>query len=221
LGVEPVDGIRFVFNAPVMKHGFIASLTDYLEERPRTRLVVIDTMACIRDAYERNTDHRDQDHRFGQALQEVAHRFGVTIVINHHFTKGVSEDFVDDIAGTTSLSAAASVILGLSRPRGVSEGMLRVTGWKVKDRDIPLEFRDCRWFPNDAEAVIDELNLNEQIISYLWRDGGGRERRLGEMSKDLGVSESKLSYHLTKLEGTYTQKVGRGVYKALKSPWGS
>jgi hypothetical protein len=219
LGLEPVDGIRFVFHAPVMRHGFIASLTDHLETFPKTRLVVIDTMACIRDAYERNTDHRDQDHRFGSALQSVAQRFGVTIAINHHFTKGVSADFADDIAGTTSLTASASVILGLSRARGASEGVLRVMGWKVKDRDIPLEFRDCRWYRDETERKIQELGERTDIVSYLWGTGDGVERTLAEIANGTGLPKPQIVKWLNRLEGDYTQKVGYGKYKALKSPW--
>jgi hypothetical protein len=198
-----------------MKYGFAAALVDHLEKWPKTRLVVIDTMAWIRDEYEKNTDHRAQDHLFGKALLGVAHRFGVTILVNHHFTKGVSEDFLEDISGTTSLTAIANVILGLARARGASEGVLKVTGRKVADRDIRLEFRNLQWYRDDIGEEMDDATDEFEVAAYLVEKAAGEVRRLDDISSATGIPKPRLVKVLKRLEGTQVQRVTYGKYRGL------
>ena len=109
----------------------------------------------------------DYEHESEAAslLQTLAAKYQVAIIILHHSRKGPgSEDFVDDVLGSTGLTGAVDAIIGFRRKRGTSDAEINITG-----RDID----EC------------EKALSGDQTSGKWKllEGDAKDHRLGRQSK--------------------------------------
>jgi hypothetical protein len=84
-----------------------------LVEKPR--LVVIDTLACVRPPRRANEVPYEADYAAVAPLQALAAELGIAIVIVHHVRKMGSDDPLDTVSGTTGLTGGVDSIIVLSR----------------------------------------------------------------------------------------------------------
>jgi hypothetical protein len=111
--------------------GGLEAIADWLKAHERARLVVIDTLARVRDGHVGNLYEEDYAALASLKALGDAHRCGVLVV--HHTRKSGAEDFLDQVSGTTGLTGAADGVLVLARQRGRAEATLHVTGRDVEE----------------------------------------------------------------------------------------
>jgi hypothetical protein len=131
---EATPNLHYATDWNRIGEGFEQNLENWLEEHPDTRIVVIDTLAKIRSLNGRSKESYLSDYSVGNALQHIAHKFNVAIVVVHHTRKAGSDDPVDEASGTLGLAGSFDGVMILKKARGQCDGTLFVTG-----RDIPEE----------------------------------------------------------------------------------
>jgi hypothetical protein len=109
------------------------ALDDHVEAWPRTRVVIVDTLAKTRPPARPGDAMYDGDYRFAGQLQRWAVDHRMALVALHHDRKMAAVDFVDAVSGSHGITGAADTIAVLTRARGDEEGLLQLTGRDIAD----------------------------------------------------------------------------------------
>jgi hypothetical protein len=123
---------------PRADEGGVDAIRASAERRARPVLVVIDTVGKCRRRRRGKADLYQEDYEDGDALHQLALELHLAVVLNFHTVKLRSGDFLDDVSGTTGVTAPADSVLVLDRKRGAPNAELKVTGRDVEERSINL-----------------------------------------------------------------------------------
>lgn len=121
----------------------VDALEQFLEQFPRTRLVIIDTLAHFRG--ERTSrDIYQSDYESMMPITKLAARKGVCLMPVTHEKKGnadrgIGGDFLEDVTGSAGISGGVDGVISIKGRRGVQEEnesrKLLVSG-----RDVPFDY---------------------------------------------------------------------------------
>ncbi len=125
-GAVPTARTTFRTNWADFDHGGVDDLSDYLDARPATKLIIIDTLAKVRGRQGSESYNYQADSLVLAPAHRLANDRGVAVVVVHHTSKGEHASAVAAVSGTFGLAGVAdtTVILGA--------GKLTVVG-----RDVP------------------------------------------------------------------------------------
>ncbi len=126
---------------PRLDEGGLDYIVEWLENTPDARMVVIDTMVKIRPPAKGKNIYSEDYHAL-EALIPVASRFGVSILVVHHFNKMAdAQDPLDAISGSTGLTGGVDGFLLLKRDRGSADAYLYVDGRDIEEpRELALQW---------------------------------------------------------------------------------
>jgi hypothetical protein len=128
----------FRYRLDPLDAGGLDTIETWLIEHPNRRLVVIDTLGRVRGMKQPREEQYQYDYRLLGALQDLATRYSVAIVVVHHVRKTDAEDVLDTISGTTGIAGAADTVMVLGRTdRGVR---MYLRGRDAEEQDKLLEF---------------------------------------------------------------------------------
>jgi len=206
--------IEFFYNAPKMHDGFATALIHTLETRQSVRLVVIDTLRCIRDSSKEQYNLYQEDSDFMGALNQCAQDAGTTILVVHHTRKAKGEDVFDEISGTGGLRGGTSGNLILEPTTDDADALLHVEG-KDFDKRLVIAMKrlsDGSW-AYTGEGDTFKLRSNKraviQTITNLGDDATAKEIWQNSGIKEYGTVRTMLSRMASLGEIGRSQ---RGVY---------
>lgn len=157
--------IEFFYEAPKMSEGFGQRLRATLAQRPSVRLVIIDTLRCIRDGQTEQYNLYQEDSDFIGGLNQCAQDAGATILIIHHTRKAKSDDVFDEISGTGGLRGATSGNMVLEETKGEADGMLRVEGKDFVQRlNVALKRQDNGSWTYVGQGEVYQLRSNKRAV---------------------------------------------------------
>lgn len=163
------DNFYVLHAAPRLDDGLTDALHAFLDEHPDVEIVVIDTLARIRPERNRVDDAYTGDSRVMEALQTVAMKHEVAIIVVHHVRKAPGTDVFETVSGTFGLTGPVDGLLVLQRVRGEADAKLHITGRDVEERELALRFQshsgawqllgDARRYAHSSErrAIMDAL----------------------------------------------------------------
>ena len=169
----------------------VADIERYLDQRKGVRMVVVDTLLRIRSQGVTNKDAYQADAQALEPLQRLAGERRIAIVAVTHTRKAKGDDYLDDVMGSSGVTATADAVLVLRRERGQADAMLHGTGRSLQELEMPLRFDQQRgaWQAldmNPAEAratdlqtrILDELRrvrhpglTSSQLAALIERSG--------------------------------------------------
>jgi hypothetical protein len=174
-GKSPPDNFYVQHAWPRQDQGGLEALEKWLRRHPGTRLVIIDTWKKFRPAAARGKNAYDEDYEAAAALQELAQRYGVAILLLHHTRKvDHDEDFVDSVSGSYGFTGALDGILVLRRRRSQDEGILHVTGRDVEEElELALGWdgNKATWSLLGDAREVSMSRQRQEIISLLAQIG--------------------------------------------------
>jgi hypothetical protein len=181
-GVAAPPALHLATSWPRLGRGGLQRLDEWLHGHPGARLVVIDTLARLRDrpgeaVYE-------EDYRLLAALKDLGDRYACAVVVVHHTRKGESGDPLEAVSGTLGLTGAADCVLLLRHHRQSEDGRLFVTGRDVDEREVPLRWDAARCLWSHGE---DGLTSEQRAALEALRRRGGVAGP-AEVAKQLGKS---------------------------------
>ena len=109
-----------------------------IEHRATARLVVIDTLGKVRGMKGAREEQYQYDYRILGALQELATKYRIAIVVVHHVRKTDAQDVLDTVSGTTGIAGAADNVMVLGRTDKGARLYLR--GRDAEEQDKLVEF---------------------------------------------------------------------------------
>lgn len=178
---------------PKIDKGGLELLSEWLEDHPDTRLVIIDTLGKVwptskGKGADGNTYNADYD--LTASIKAIADSRNICILVVHHLRKQIADDPVDQISGTTGIAGATDSIWILDRKRGDDCGTLTCVGRDFEDKALYLWFDKSRtsWVWNrgvPALALGASLTKAErQVVEALVGIGGSAGRY--DVAKALG-----------------------------------
>lgn len=225
--ISPTTGKTFVSNPEEAEKTFqtfprgqagVDALEKYLETFPKTKIIVIDTLAHFREQ-SNNRDVYQRDYDQMMPITRLAARKNVLIMPVHHEKKGLasqeSGDFMEDVSGSSGLTGGVDGVMSIKGRRGVQEEnearKLLLSGRDIpRDFDIDMAFDAERggWLTavrQDAAAAIKELLtrhpfVNQQeFASLLPSISRGRiSQVLTTLKYDGIITQSKYGYSLVR-----------------------
>ncbi|MCI2422754.1 helicase RepA family protein [Saccharopolyspora sp. K220] len=194
-------------------------------------LVILDTLGKVMPPAVVGESAYQRDYRIGSALKRVVDDYpGASLVVIHHDRKATSDDFVEAVSGTNGLAGAADTIVVLVRPRGETDGLLKVTGRDVTEADYALTMAggtSWRLDGTDLDAAATTATTRKasdglgdrstEIVRLIGQhpDGIG-PTALGQL---IGVEAKHAGEYLRRLASAgRVVKTGRGVYRSPHIP---
>ena len=149
-GSAAPGNLHFATAAQAIDTGLAAQMDDFMKKHPDTRLIVIDAFARVRSASTaRRPDGYQHDYADMAALQTMAQKHGVALVIVHHARKMVdSADVFNSISGTSGLFGGSDGAWVLMKDRwDDAQAKLYVIGREVEPEIFAVAFdkATCRW----------------------------------------------------------------------------
>src|SRR5215210_2367098 len=172
-GAAAPDNMHLHTEWPRLDVGGAERLDEWLTEHPKARLVVIDTLAKIRNPA-RGQNIYAEDYAALEQLLPLAAKHSVAIVVVHHLRKMAASDPMDEISSSTGLTAGVDGFLILRRTPGSKGPTLYVDG---RDIEEPTEYA-LIWNINTAtwtiEGDAEEVHISKEradILLTLNRNG--------------------------------------------------
>lgn len=175
---------------PRINDGGAEKVREWFAAHPDARLVVIDTLARVRPGNS-NSD-RDRytfDYATVAALQDVAKDFtGTAIIVVHHTRKATADDVLDEVSGTTGLTAAADSILILKRPRNKQDADLHIVSRDAAEGVLVLSMGERGAWTETTERPKPVSKERRTILDYLNRLPEGERAWPKEIAEGTGQS---------------------------------
>jgi hypothetical protein len=146
-GEDPPSSLHLVPKGgwPRLNEGGLDQLHEWLTAHPSARYVALDTLAKVLPKRKRGDDAYETDYAIlGDHLQTLAVEHHVALEFTHHLRKpgALDGDWLDDLLGSTGISAAVDGARALKRARGQHDAVLHVTG-----RDLEEQSFAVTWSP--------------------------------------------------------------------------
>jgi hypothetical protein len=106
---------NYICEMPRLAHGGLNMIREWIASKSHPRLIVIDTLAMVREPPKGNQTNYADDYAAALELRKLANEFGVAIVLVHHLRKADSDDAFDTVSGTLGLTGAPDSVLVLKR----------------------------------------------------------------------------------------------------------
>lgn len=218
-GEAPGD-LLFTTEAPRYDQGGIQALTEWLDQHPDCRLVVLDTLGRFRPSGKGHGDSYNEETFLLGCLQRLALDRGIALIVIHHTRKANPEaqggDPLDAVLGSTGLTGVADSIWILKRPRTESVGQLFMTSRDVGEQEQVIEFDpvSCTWHLQ-MEAQHQGRSIERQkILDYLQRELEPKGPK--EVAGSTGLPYDSVRHLMRHMEaeGSITRKA-RGKYQAV------
>lgn len=219
--------IFFATEAEVLGMGFEEQITSFLQSHPHTGLVIVDTLAKIREISSRRNAYAE-DYATMTVLKNLAQRFHLVLLVVHHTRKQESADIMGMISGTNGLMGCADGAMVLDRPdRLSSEASLSITGRDCEDTRLLLIHNketmcwDCIGYGdepvNSEEAPVLEA-VEELVCSYVEWCGTAQELviSLREIDPSLNLQPNALSRTLNDEKTRLKERYGVAFSKHRK-----
>jgi hypothetical protein len=202
---------------PRLKDGGIEIVRRWIKTADHPRLVVIDTLAKVRDAKGYDQSNYEADYAAVSELKALADEHGVAIVLVHHQRKMEADDPVDTVSGTTGLTGAVDTVLVLYRK---GEGtVLYGRGRDIEEIEKAVRFdaRLCLWRVEGDAHEVHRSSERSAIVTALCDAPE-------PMSPREIADETSLRYpNVRKLLGRMhkageVERVKRGLYRLSNTP---
>jgi len=153
---DSANALRLASRVKQLGLGLENQLKRFVQERPDTKLIIIDTLQKIRESGSDKYSYAN-DYEVVSKLKRLADECGVCLLLVHHTRKQQADDKFDMISGTNGLLGAADGAFLLYKEKRTSDhAVLEVAGRDQQDQRLYLK-RDQIRLAWNLERVETEL----------------------------------------------------------------
>lgn len=166
LGCVVPAALKVAVNAPTVDGGLINLLEGWVTSANNPQMIVIDTLAKVRDGSVSSKGNMYQNEYDGMGqLKRFADRNHIALVLVHHLNKQKdASDPYERISGSNALMGAADTTMLLFRERNSNDARLSFVGRDVWGDDILLRMNDGKWSVISEEAAARERYENDKVV---------------------------------------------------------
>lgn len=203
--------LKFLCELPRANEGGIELVRNWIEQADNPRLVIIDTLALVRQGKGRDEQNYDADYRAVTPWKQLADEYNIAVILVHHVRKLAAEDPLEMISGTNGITGAADAVLVLNRS---SQGCtLGGRGRDLEEFELSINFdpQSCRWSVLGNSADVQRSNEPNLVIELL--DASPSPLSPASISERLSRSKDSVRQMLLRMvEAGEIIKSGRGLY---------
>lgn len=151
-------------------NGLEEEIINFLEDFPKTKLVIIDTLQKVRDSKGSigKTGMYGNDYDDISSIKRIADEHDISIILVHHLRKlKDGDDPFNEVSGSTGITGAADTNYVLKRKRSSRDATLLACGRDVEYQELTLRFQDLKW------ELVERKNTEEirraEIPQFLFR----------------------------------------------------
>lgn len=147
--------------------GFEEQLNSLLDAYTDIKLVVIDVFQLIKPAKKRGMDSYEADYAALGALNYIAKKRDICIMLIHHTKKGKDpSDIFNNMSGSTAMAGAMDTIFIISREnRTDDDAILTVSGRDVKPEELAIRW-DAKRFRWSCLGTQEDVAWNKLKKDY-------------------------------------------------------
>lgn len=196
--------------------GGLHDLDSYLLTAPDTRLVIIDTLAKVRQQSGNSNSIYQEESDLMTELQVLACTHHLAVVVVHHLRKMGSDDVFDEVSGTLGLTGGADSTIVLKRARYEQTGTLAITGRDVEEQELAATFHkeSGLWVVTnkvEEEQPRGRSDIRQTILDLLREKG---EMTPAEIATALEKPGSSVRATLARMnKGGFLRKKSHGSYE--------
>ena len=227
LGIDNLTPPYVDVDAPFLKMGLEESLQQWIDDVANPRLIVIDTLARVKQAMGRRSGTAyDSDNETLRDIQKLAVKNGVTIVLVSHLNKAPQDYAFDKITGSTGLQGMSDAMWLCERGETGAQSTLVGRGRDIHDFEYSLNWNEETW-RYDYVGNLGEVTLNEnrkEIINAMKQitAQGGEQVRPRDVIKHCGYptnskEASGISKTMQRMKNDY-ELIGGFKYGTYRLP---
>lgn len=147
-----------------LDEGLLAELQNKLNENPKIKLIIIDTLQKVRGTQQRAETWYSADYKEVGKLKKFADINKICILVVHHLRKQKDTDVFNQISGSTGLTGAADTMIVLNKMDNANgEVMMSITGRDVDYTETVLKFNKSTFKWEIAGQVSDFEGYKQQL----------------------------------------------------------
>lgn len=213
-------GLHFETAWPSIDEGCVARMSQWLDDNPDARMIVVDVLAKIKSTKGGNKPQYEADYKDVTALQRLALDRGIAIVLVHHTRKAEAEaDPFDLVSGTRGLTGSADSTFVLTRAIGQAQPSLYGRGRDITEIEQAMTFdpSTCRWSIAGPVVELQASPERQAVLGALKAAGGPMQ--LADIAEAVQKSTTTVSNMLGKMvTAGAVRKVSTGNYELAPAP---
>lgn len=198
---EVPDGFNLSISCSDLDNGLLEELEDYLQQKPNTKLIIIDTLQKVRGSQSRTDSCYSHDYKEIGKLKDFADNHKIAIVVIHHLRKQRDSDVFNQVSGSTGLigSADATIILNKAEDKKV---ILCAKGRDTEEIESIITF-DKTTFKWKVEQSLSAYEVKRNRAIYLQNPIVKTIKTLLEMKPDgIKLTATELLEQIKLITGT-------------------
>lgn len=166
-GETPPKNFICTTEAETLSGNLISQLENILLEYPDIKLIVIDTLQCVRGTQGRSEGAYSYDYKEIKQLKSFADKHKIALLLVHHLRKMKDEsDPFNAISGTNGISGAADTMFVLTRKNRLdNETTLTMTGRDIEQNELLVSF-DKNAYKWQVLGTAEEERVKREIKAY-------------------------------------------------------
>ena len=201
---------------PRLDAGGLEKIQEWIDGKDAPRMIVIDTLARVRQQAGRNDSTYEADYAALTGLHRIAKSAGIAVVAVHHVRKMDADDPLDTVSGTTGLTGAADTTLVLTRGQAEADAILYGRGRDIEEIETAMKFESATgaWLILGDADDYRRTKERQQIIDVLRNaDEPMGPRDIAAATEQPEANVRRMLSRLVSDEEI--KKTGRGQYEAL------
>lgn len=154
-----LDNVDFACNWPLIGEGCEEALEEWIMSKSTPKLIIVDTYQRIKGR-SRGADKYAEDYDNVSALQQIASKHRLAIILVHHQRKDEASDTFDTVSGTHGITGAADTVAIIDG--GKYAKILSIRGRDIEEQESAIQF--------NSKTFMWEMKGNARVADM------GRER---------------------------------------------
>lgn len=184
----------------------VQALDQYLTEFPKTKVIIIDTLAHFRgDRLSR--DIYESDYKAMMPITRLASKHDILIILVTHEKKGnadrgIGSDFLEDVTGSAGMTGGVDGVISIKGRRGAQD-QTEARKILISGRDIPFDYEFDVAFDADQGGWINgsKEDAKETILQTLAKYPVLNKQEIGHMLPNVGIARISKALIELKAEG--------------------
>lgn len=185
----------------------------------RGGVVILDTLGAVRAPRAKGEDIYTDDRNTMQPLKDLADHYDAAILVVYHTSKRAADDPLDQVSGSTGLTAACDNVMVLQRAgAGKADAILHARGRVVVEVEWAMTFDKplCLWSIAGEAEEFQRSDERDAIIRLL-REANGEPMQPADIAAILDAPPNNVRKLLFTMYHQHQVRKDRGGY-VLPSP---
>ena len=197
--------------APYLNFGLEESIKEWTQEVMHPRLVIVDTLARVKQQFDRTNTAYDKDNNLLRNIQHLAGELSITIIFVSHLGKAQQDYSWDKIQGSTGMQGMTDFMWMLDRGDDSKTASLKGRGRDIEDFEYALKWNSDTW-KYENEGSLWQVMLHEnrrEIVDVM--------KHFAHFKKQLEVKPSEVAMHLGETGAKAKARIQKTMQRMVES----